>query len=419
MAEPTTDTGTVRVARRGEEADARLGTVRRTPPLPAGEASRPGRRQALELLNAQDAPPAVRATLGGGMPCESGSPACINCPAGPGARCTSGAFSTKQGYRRYRIVMTVLVLAAVVFALGHLAWDNPMPLGTRGFWLIAELRATSLIAMAVVAIAQAMATISFQTVTSNRIITPSIMGFESLYVAIQTSVIYFLGAAGITVLVGTGQFILQILAMVGLSLLLYGWLLSGKYANLQVMLLVGIILGGGLGSVSTFMQRLLTPSEFDILTARMFGSISKADADYFPIALPLVALACLGLWLNARRLNIMALGRETCINLGIDHKHQTIIMLVLVSVLMAVSTALVGPMTFFGFLVATLTYQLIGTHDHRRLFPAAALLGFVVLCGAYFVMNNVFYAQGVVSIIIELVGGSLFLFVILRKGRLQ
>ena len=46
------------------------------------------------------------------------------------------------------------------------------------------------------------------------------------------------------------------------------------------------------------------------------------------------------------------------------------------------------------------------------------LVGFVVLSGAYFVMKHVFYAQGVVSIIIELVGGSVFLIVILRKGRL-
>ena len=92
--------------------------------------------------------------------------------------------------------------------------------------------------------------------------------------------------------------------------------------------------------------------------------------------------------------------------------------LFLVSVLMAVSTALVGPMTFLGFLVATLAYQAADTYDHRHIFPISVLIGFVVLAGSYFVMKNVFYAEGVVSIIIEMVGGSVFLFVILRKGRL-
>ena len=293
-----------------------------------------------------------------------------------------------------------------------------MPPGTSGFWRIAELRGTSVVVMLVVAFCQAMATVSFQTVTNNRIITPSIMGFESLYVAVQTAAVFFLGAAGITAVQGIPQFILQVLVMVGLSVALYGWLLSGKYGNLQVMLLIGIIVGGGLGSVSTFMQRLLSPSEFDILTARLFGSISNAEASYLPIAIPVCLVAGGLLWTRSRRLDVMALGRDTTTNLGLNHRAELMRSLLLISVLMAISTALVGPMTFLGFLVATLAYQLADTHDHRYVFPVAVLIGFVVLAGAYFIMKNVFYAQGVVSIIIEVIGGSLFLYFILRKGRL-
>ena len=333
-------------------------------------------------------------------------------------RARSGAFPDAAYQRRYWIVLAVLVVLAAGAALGLLAIGNPMPVGSRGFWLIAEMRATSLVVMAVVAICQAVATITFQTVTNNRIITPSIMGFESLYTVIQTAAVYTLGVAGVVALQGPGQFLAQVAAMVGLSVLLYGWLLRGRYANIQVMLLVGIIMGGGLGAVSTFMQRLLSPSEFDVLSARLFGSVTNASAEYLPFAIPLVIVATTLIWLNARTLNVIAMGRDVCINVGVDHGRQTIYSLVLVSVLMAVSTALVGPMTFFGFLVATLTYQLAGTHDHRRLLPLGALTGFVVLAGAYFVMNHVFYAQGVVSIIIELVGGTVFLVVIMRKGRL-
>lgn len=333
-------------------------------------------------------------------------------------RARSGAFPDAASQRRYWIVLAVLVVLAAGAALGLLAIGNPMPVGSRGFWLIAEMRVTSLVVMAVVAICQAVATITFQTVTNNRIITPSIMGFESLYTVIQTAAVYTLGVAGVVALQGPGQFLAQVAAMVGLSVLLYGWLLRGRYANIQVMLLVGIIMGGGLGAVSTFMQRLLSPSEFDVLSARLFGSVTNASAEYLPFAIPLVIVATTLIWLNARTLNVIAMGRDVCINVGVDHGRQTIYYLVMVSVLMAVSTALVGPMTFFGFLVATLTYQLAGTHDHRRLLPLGALTGFVVLAGAYFVMNHVFYAQGVVSIIIELVGGTVFLVVIMRKGRL-
>ncbi|ALO66068.1 enterochelin ABC transporter permease [Arthrobacter alpinus] len=331
---------------------------------------------------------------------------------------SSGPLPTKGVSRRYWIVLSLLIVLALGFGAGLLAWDNPMPVGSSGFWLIAELRATSVGVMLIVAICQALATVSFQTATNNRIITPSILGFESLYMAVQTAAVFFMGAAGVVAVQGVPQFILQVAIMVALSLALFGWLLSGKYGNLQIMLLVGIVIGGGLGSVSTFMQRLLTPSEFDILTARLFGSISNADVSYLPVAIPLVVVAGVLLLLNAKRLNVIALGKDASINLGLNHRFEVMRVLLLVSILMAVSTALVGPMTFLGFLVATLSYQLADTYDHRYIFPVAVLTGFVVLSGAYFIMKNVFYAQGVVSILIEAIGGTVFLIFILRKGRL-
>ena len=333
-------------------------------------------------------------------------------------RSSAGAFATPAARRRYVIVVVVLLALSVFFAGGLLAWDNPLPFGTPGFWRIAELRLTNVIVMGVVAFCQAMATVSFQTATNNRIITPSIMGFESLYVAIQTGVVYFAGAASLVAFSGMTQFVVQVSLMVLLATALYTWLLAGRRGSMHVMLLVGIIIGGGLGSVSTFMQRLLTPSEFDVLNARLFGSVSNADASLLPIAIPLCLAAGLALWLSARRLNVVAMGADVSNNLGLNHRWETIRILFLISILMAVSTALVGPLTFLGFLVATLAYQFADTYDHRRIFPVAMLMGFVVLSGAYFLMNHVFYAQGVVGIIIELVGGSVFLYVILRKGRL-
>ena len=329
-----------------------------------------------------------------------------------------GAFQTSQSKRRYWLVVGALVVAALLFTAGLLSWGNPMEFGTRGYWLIAERRMNSVIAMAVVAVCQAVATVAFQTVTNNRIITPSIMGFESLYVAIHTSTVYFLGAAGLNNARTLEMFVVQLVLMVGLSLILYTWLLAGDNPNMHAMLLVGIVLGGGLGSVSTFMQRLLTPSEFDVLTARLFGSVNNADPAYYPLAVPLALVAAGLMYVNSRRLNVLGLGRDVAVNVGVNHKKHAVFTLVLVSVLMAVSTALVGPMTFLGFLVATLAYQFADTYDHRYVFPMAALLGYCILAGAYFIMNHIFYAQGVVSIIIELVGGLTFLIVVLQKGRL-
>lgn len=330
----------------------------------------------------------------------------------------SGALANAKVGRKYWISLGILIVLAAASAYGLMAWGNPMPAGSTGFWRIAELRATSIVVMLVVAFCQAIATVSFQTATNNRIITPSIMGFESLYRAVQTAAVFFLGAAGVVAVTGVPQFLIQVALMVGLSMALYGWLLSGKRGNLQIMLLVGIILGAGLGSISTFMQRLLTPSDFDILTARLFGSIANAEVSYLPFAIPLALIAGGLLWTSARRLNVVGMGRDTAMNLGLNHRREVMKVLFLVSVLMAVSTALIGPMTFLGFLVATLAYQLADSYDHRFVFPVAVLTGFVVLAGSYFIMKNIFSAQGVVSIIIEVIGGTVFLIFILRKGRL-
>lgn len=320
--------------------------------------------------------------------------------------------------KKYWITLVCVWGLAAALAFAYLAYGNPMEFGTHKFWLIAQRRADALIAMAIVAVCQAMATVSFHTVTNNRILTPSIMGFESLYVAINTATIFFLGASGLNDARTLPTFLMQMGVMVGLSLVLYSWLLTNRKQNMHAMLLVGVVIGGGLGSLSTFMQRMLTPSEFDVLTARLFGSVNNAETEYYPIAIPIVAIATTLLVLNARKLNVISLGADVSTNLGVNHKAHAIYTLVLVSLLMATTTALVGPMTFLGFLVATLAYQFADTYDHRYIFPMAVGLAFFVLIAAYFLMQHVFSAQGVVSIIIELVGGSVFLFVIMRKGRL-
>ena len=330
----------------------------------------------------------------------------------------TSAFTSASARRRWWLVFGVVCAIAVLACVGLLVWKNPAQFATPVFWRLARRRAFAVVAICLVAACQGMATVAFQTVANNRIITPSILGFESLYRAIHTSTIFFLGVAGLNASATVGNFVGQLALMIVLTRVLYSWLLTSQRASMHAMLLIGVMLGAGLGSVSTFMQRLLTPSEFDVLTARLFGSIANAQKEYFPIAIPLVAAAAIALVLLTRQLSVLSLGRETATNLGMNHRRTSVLVLVLVSILMATSTALVGPMTFLGFLVATLAYQFSSTHDHRYLFAMSTALGIAILSSAYFIMNHVFNTQGVVSIIIEFVGGLAFIITILRKGRL-
>jgi len=329
------------------------------------------------------------------------------------------AFRSKAEQRRYWILLIALFAVGALAAFGLLVYKNPVPITSPSFRPIVRRRMVAVGAMLISAICQSLATVTFQTSTNNRIITPSLLGFEALHSTINTSIMFFFGS---TVFVrftsGIPSFVLQTVIMVGMCLLLYGWLLRGKYGNLQLMLLIGVIIGTGLRSVSTFMRRVLAPSEFDLLQSRLFGSVSNAKAEYFPIAIPIIIGSAILIFAYSKKLNVLSLGKAPATSLGVNHQFGVMYTLVLVSILMSVSTALVGPLTFYGFLVATLTYQAAPTYDHRYIFPMALAIGFIIITGAYFFMYHVFRAQGVVSIIIEMFGGIVFLVVLLRKGSL-
>ena len=331
---------------------------------------------------------------------------------------SSKAFRSKKDEKRYWIILVSLIGLGLLSSYGLLVYNNPVPIDSPSFIPVVTRRIDALIAMLIAAVCHSLATVAFQSVTNNKIITPSLLGFESLYSVIQTSTMFFFGAGALISFTGIGPYLFQVAIMVVMSLLLYGWLLSGKYGDLQLMLLVGIIIGTGLSAVSTFMRKLLAPSEFDLLQARLLGSVNNADSSYFPIVIPIIIVIAILLFLFSRKLNVLSLGRDVATTFGVNYKRSIIYTLVLVAVLMSISTSLIGPLTFYGFLVATLSYQAAPTYDHRYIFPMALAIAFCILTTAYFLMYHVFDSQAVVGVIIELFGGIIFLLVILRKRSL-
>ncbi|MDO5722149.1 MAG: iron chelate uptake ABC transporter family permease subunit [Actinomycetaceae bacterium] len=314
--------------------------------------------------------------------------------------------------------MTGLVITASVFCLLILVWNNPMPVGTDGFWLIAKRRILTVGVILVAALCHGVATVTFQTITSNRILTPSIIGFEALYRLMHTSVAFFFGLGAIAKAVTLGEYLLQVTLMVAMAMLLYGWLLVWRRTSIHQMLLVGLILASAMTGLTAFMQRMLSPTAFDVLLARLIGSIANADVEMLGFAAPIAMVAAGAIFFLARTLNVMALGRPVAIGLGVNYERMTLVFLGLISVLMAVTTSLIGPISFLGFLTAMITYQVAQTHDHRQLLPMVWLVSVVTLAGAYFTLRHLVYAQGSVGIIIEMVGGIFFLTYLLRKGRL-
>ena len=223
---------------------------------------------------------------------------------------TAGVFRSKREEKRYWILLITLIALGVLASYGLLVYDNPVPVDSPSFIPVVRRRMVALVSMIIAAVCQSLSTVAFQSITNNKVITPSLLGFEALYETINTSTMFFLGASAFISFTGIESFVFQVVLMVLMCLILYGWLLSGKYGDLQLMLLIGVVMGTGLKSLSSFMRRVLAPSEFDILQAKLFGSVNNADSDYFPIAIPIVIVAAILMIAQSKKLNVLSLGKE-------------------------------------------------------------------------------------------------------------
>lgn len=326
------------------------------------------------------------------------------------------SFRTNKEKKKYFIILSILIFLTLVNIYGLLTYNNPVPIDSPSFLPVVRRRQNAIIAMLLAATCQAFATLLFQTVTNNKIITPSLLGFEAIYSTINTATMYFLGINSFIALSGMTYYLSQIAIMVIISLLLFSTLLK-KHRNIDFLLLIGIIMGQGLRSISAFMRRLLSPSEFDVLQAKLFTSVNNSDPSYFLISAIIIGVVGFIIFTKSNKLNVIGLGEDISNNLGLNYKKSIIYSLIGVSILMSVSTALIGPMNFFGFLTVSICYEISKTYDHKYLFLMAIFLAYFIITLAYFVMNHIFNANGVVSILIELVGGLYFLYIVLRKGR--
>src|SRR5699024_414349 len=169
------------------------------------------------------------------------------------------------------------------------------------------------------------------------------------------------------------RFLLETTVMVVLATLLFHWLFLKRRLSLHLVLLVGIVLGTVFRSISSFMQRLMDPSEFIVLQDMFFASFNSVQSELLLLSVALIALVSVPVIRMLRTFDVLALGREPSISLGVDHRRVVTQLLIMVTVLVSVSTALVGPITFFGLLVANLAYLVSGTNRHAVTLPMATM----------------------------------------------
>ncbi|WP_156253408.1 iron chelate uptake ABC transporter family permease subunit [Pseudactinotalea terrae] len=305
------------------------------------------------------------------------------------------------------------VLAAVIaVAVGiYLFTDVP---GSLAFAL--RIRGLTVAAMLVVATAVGVSTVVFHTITANRILTPSIMGFDAFYVLISTIIVFFLGSQSFLTFDPLTLWLVQVGVMMTFSSALFTWLFGGRRRSVHLMLLVGIVLGVFFRSFAEWMQRMLDPLDFQVLSDAMFASLTRPDELLLTLTGALVVAGAIATVPLLRTLDVLTLGAPAAIGLGVEHRRVVLALFTIVSLMVAASTALVGPILFFGLIVANLAYSYAGSFRHAWTLPCAVGIGMLCLIGGQLVLEQVFGYGGTLSTIIEFAGGLFFLYLVLRKG---
>ncbi len=303
----------------------------------------------------------------------------------------------------------LIIMACTVISL-YMSWN--INIYTWSF------RLTKLVSLLLVAYTITVSTVLFQTVVNNRLLTPSIMGFDQLYILIKTVTIYFLGSLSLPFLNEEGQLALEALILIVFSVSLFRFLFTGTLKGLHLTLLIGVILGGFFFSLRMFMQLQLNPDQMMNLTDIMFANFNKFNTSSISFATIIVLIISFVGWRSRHLLDILALGRENALNLGVDYHKSAIAILIFISILVSISTTLVGPVTFFGLLVANLAYEISPQAKHGFVVPVAILLAIICLVGGQFILEQIFHMAGRLSFIIEFCGGIVFL-TLLMKGKLK
>lgn len=311
---------------------------------------------------------------------------------------------------RNKVVLTVFALLLIAIAIYMFTFVGKNPdfvLPRRGYkvW-----------AMILISCAIGYSSVVFQTISANRILTPSIMGFDSFYLLIQSMIVFMYGDKTYQILSQTDNFLLAVALMLVFAFMMYVFVFRKESKSIYILLLVGLLLGTLFRSISSFIAILLDPNEFLFVQAAMFASFENIQISLLGASTVVLVGAMAFGARYFRQLDVANLGRENAISLGVDYNKLVRNNLMIISVMVAVSTALVGPITFLGLLVANLSYELFKSTKHSLLILGCCLLtSTVVIVGQYFV-ERIFNMNTTISVIINCIGGIYFIYILLKSN---
>lgn len=322
----------------------------------------------------------------------------------------------KRAYRKNIIKLIVIALIAIIIVAAFLFIGVKFH-NHKLLRYAMKLRIPKVIAMIITAFAIGAATIIFQSVINNTIVTPCLLGMNALYTLIHTSVVFVLGSGSILFTNDNLSFLVDLVLMGIIATVVYSWLFKMTGHNVLYVLLVGTVLTSFFSSIQSTLTRVMDPNEYDTLLTSLVASFSNINSEIIIFSVIILALIGVIFRKELALLDVITLGKEQAINLGVDYDRCIRRLLLAVTLCIAVATAMVGPISFLGLIIANISRQLLKTYRHTQLIAGATLMGVIALIGGQFIVERVFVYSIPISVFITVAGGIYFLYLILKGSR--
>ena len=322
----------------------------------------------------------------------------------------------KRAYRKNIIKLIVIALIAIIIVAAFLFIGVKFH-NHKLLRYAMKLRIPKVIAMIITAFAIGAVTIIFQSVINNTIVTPCLLGMNALYTLIHTSVVFVLGSGSILFTNDNLSFLVDLVLMGIIATVVYSWLFKMTGHNVLYVLLVGTVLTSFFSSIQSTLTRVMDPNEYDTLLTSLVASFSNINSEIIIFSVIILALIGVIFRKELALLDVITLGKEQAINLGVDYDRCIRRLLLAVTLCIAVATAMVGPISFLGLIIANISRQLLKTYRHTQLIAGAALMGVIALIGGQFIVERVFVYSIPISVFITVAGGIYFLYLILKGSR--
>ena len=318
----------------------------------------------------------------------------------------------RKNIRKLMFMLLLVALAGAAYMLVGVNFENQ-----KLFAYAMKIRTPKLIVMLITAFAIGGASIVFQSIINNTIVTPCLLGMNSLYTLIHTAIVFFVGSGSLLARNANAAFAADLLLMGVVATVVYSYLFKKTRHNVLYVLLIGTVLSSFFSSIQTTLTRVMDPNEYDSLLSTLVASFSNINSEIILFSVVVLAVVIFVMRKDLALLNVITLGKDQAVNLGVDYDRTIRRLLLGVTLCIAVATAMVGPISFLGLIIANLSRQLLKTFRHGQLILGSALFGMIVLVGGQLIVEQVFTYAIPVSVFITVGGGIYFLYLLLTNRR--